>query len=203
MTETKFPIHILKIFIRTLGSELGRDTLRAVFEKAGLPPDWVEPAQLANMNDRQAGQTYAQLQSVMRTYYGRGARGILMRIGGKLWDSLLAEASFGVRAQSKLIRTLPASIRIKPSLEMLANILKTESGDVSLHTLDLDLLFVDRISPTTFEQKESAPICYVTQGLIRECLYWATGKEFDVEETSCRSMNEKECEFKIITGAKA
>jgi predicted hydrocarbon binding protein len=51
--------------------------------------------------------------------------------------------------------------------------------------------------------REAAPACLVTQDLIRECLFWATGCEFDIEEISYRAMGEKECQFKIITGGKA
>ena len=37
--------------------------------------------------------------------------------------------------------------------------------------------------------------------LLRECLYWATGQNYDVEETSCLAMGEEACEF-TITGSK-
>ena len=81
--------------------------------------------------------------------------------------------------------------------------MSARASDVTVHTLDLDWLFVDRISPTTLGHREDTSICFVTQGLIRECLFWATGCEFDIEETSCRAMGRKECEFKIITGVKS
>jgi predicted hydrocarbon binding protein len=34
--------------------------------------------------------------------------------------------------------------------------------------------------------------------LIRESLFWATGQNFDVEETSCKAMGKETCEFKIM-----
>lgn len=79
-------------------------------------------------------------------------------------------------------------------------LLSDKPGDVTVHTLDLDLLLVDHVSPTTLGQKDSAPICYVTQGLIREALYWAVSREFDIEETSCRAAGHNNCEFKITVG---
>ena len=119
-----------------------------------------------------------------------------------MWEQVLNDAPFVIKVQSRLVRTLPAAMRFKPALEVLVKILSTRAGDVTVHILDLDWLFVDRISPTASGYREAAPICFVTQGLIRECLFWATGREFDIEETSCRAMGGKECEFKIITGAK-
>jgi predicted hydrocarbon binding protein len=73
-------------------------------------------------------------------------------------------------------------------------------GDHTVHTLDLDLLFVDHASLATAGQSDSTPICFVTLGMIRECLYWAVGYEHDIEEISCRALGAKECEFKITVG---
>jgi predicted hydrocarbon binding protein len=66
--------------------------------------------------------------------------------------------------------------------------------------MDLDLLLADKTSPGTLGQNESEPICYVTLGLLRECLFWATGQEHDIEEISCRANGAQACEFKIIVG---
>lgn len=107
----------------------------------------------------------------MRAYYGRGARGTLLRIGSKLWDRVLNDAALGTKAQSALVRGLPLSMRRKPALDLAARMLSDKPGDVTVHTLDLDLLLVDHVSPTTLGRKDSAPICYVTQGLIHEALY--------------------------------
>jgi predicted hydrocarbon binding protein len=65
---------------------------------------------------------------------------------------------------------------------------------------DLDLLLVDHASPTTEGMRGSTPICFVTLGLIRECLSWGTGEGHDVEEISCKSTGRNTCEFKINTG---
>jgi predicted hydrocarbon binding protein len=203
MEESTLPVSVLKRFTKSLRAQVGMDALKSVFEKAGLPTDWANPARIPGLDDVSAAQAYSQLQGAMRTYYGRGARGILFRIGSAMWEQVLNDAPFVIKAQSKLVRALPAAMRFKPTLDMLAKILSACAGDVTVHTLDLDWLFVDRISPTTLGYREDASICFVTQGLIRESLFWATGREFDIEETSCRAMGKKECEFKIITGVKS
>ena len=136
----------------------------------------------------------------MRTYYGRGARGILIRVGGNLWNRLLEDSSLAVKAQSKILFGLPANARRKAALDLFAKMLSAQRGDVTIHTLDLDLLLADQASPGTLGQSESEHICYVTLGLLRECLYWATGQEHDIEETSCRANGGEACEFKIVTG---
>jgi len=83
---------------------------------------------------------------------------------------------------------------------LLARILSTTAGNITVHTLDLDLLLVDQSSPTTLNQSDDAPVCFVTFGLIRECLYWADGQVYDIEERACHAMGARQCEFKVTIG---
>jgi len=198
MTAAAFPLRVMQRFVEALSVEIGHETLSAVLSKAGLPEEWAHP--LRALDETRAAQAYARLQSTLRTYYGRGARGILLRIGASLWKQLLDDSSFWTKTQAALIRGLPNTMRRKPALDLLARILSGGAGSVAVHTLDLDLLLVDQTSPTTLEQSDGAPICFVTLGLIRECLHWADGQEHDIEERACKALGARQCEFKITIG---
>lgn len=200
MSERTLSGRFLHQFVETIASELGQESLSTVLEKADLPSDWSNPARWGGLRSTAAAEAYAGLQKAVRTYYGRGARGILMRVGGRLWKRLLAGAPLTLKAQAKLLHGLPVNARRRSALEMLAKLISSQRDDVSVHTLDLDLLLVDRASPGCVGQSGSERICYVTLGLLRECLYWATGQEHDIEETACRANGEEACEFKIIIG---
>jgi len=200
MSDRTHPNHFLQHFVETTASELGHDNLSVVLEKAGLPTDWSDPARWETFNGKNVAEAYAGLQKGMRTYFGRGARGILLRVGSNLWKRLLACAPMALKAQSKFLFGLSLNARRKSVLELLARLLTDQRGDVTVHTLDLDLLLSDKASPGTLGQSEPEPICYVTVGLLRECLYWATGQEHDIEETSCRANGMEACEFKITIG---
>jgi len=200
MSAAAFPSHIMTKFVETLSTEIGHETITAVLSKAGLPKEWAHTSHFLALDGERIAQAYSTLQAAIRTYYGRGARGILMRIGAKLWQSLLDDASFGIKTQAALMRGLPKSARRKPALELLARILSAANGSITVHTLDLDLLFVDQTSPTALGETDDTPICFVTFGLIRECLYWADGQEHDIEERACRAMGAHQCEFKITIG---
>ena len=200
MVEVAFHGRVLHKFVETLSSEIGHESFSAVLSKAGLPEEWAHPAHFVALDDVRTAQAYARLQSALRTYYGRGARGILFRIGAKLWEPLLDDSAFGIKTQAAFIRGIPKSLRRKPALELLARILSISRGEITVHSLDLDLLLVDRASPTTLDQSDHAPICFVTHGLIRECLYWAVGQEHDIEERACRVLGAPQCEFKITIG---
>ncbi|HEY5729066.1 MAG TPA: V4R domain-containing protein [Anaerolineales bacterium] len=202
MSEIKFSSRVLGRFVETVAKELGSDQFSAMLSLSQLPAEWSKPETFTKKNAAESAKAYASLQAALRTYYGRGARGALIRVGQRLWDHLLDDAALGGKAQAAIIKRLPLSTRRKPALELLGKFIGTLSEDITVHTLDLDLLLADHVSPNTDGQSASAPICYVTQGLVRECLFWATGQNYDVEETSCKAMGEEACEF-TITGGKA
>jgi predicted hydrocarbon binding protein len=201
VSEVKFPSRVLRRFVETVSKELGPDQFSAMLSLSKLPAEWAQPETFSKTDPAESAKTYASLQAALRTYYGRGARGSLIRVGQSLWNHLLDDAALGGKAQAAVIRRLPLTMRRKPTLELLGKFISTASDDVTVHTLDLDLLLADHISPNTAGQSASAPICFVTQGLIRESLYWATEKNYDVVETSCKAMGEEACEF-TITGGK-
>ena len=200
MSTRTLSSRVLHQFVQALDSEMGRENLSTVLEKAGLPSDWADPARWGTISGTTAAEAYAGLQKAMRTYYGRGARGFLIRVGSNLWDRLLDDANLVLKTQSKVLLGMPVKSRRKPALELLAKLLGDQRGDMTVHTLDLDLLLADHASPGTLGQSESEHICYVTLGLLRECLYWATGQEHDIEETACRANGDETCEFKITIG---
>lgn len=200
MTQTEFSGRILRRFVETVTVELGADQFNGMLALAKLPPAWAKPETFARMNGGDAAAAYATLQAAMRSYFGRGARGVLLRVGQRLWNHLLEDATLGGKAQAIVIRRLPIDARRRSALELLARFLGARPGDITLHTMDLDLLLADHVSPTTDGYPDPRPICFVTQGLIRESLTWATGQNHDVEETSCKARGENTCEFKIMIG---
>jgi predicted hydrocarbon binding protein len=200
VSDVKFSSRILRRFAETAARELGADQFAVMLGLSKLPAAWAKPDALLKLDALESAKAYASLQAAMRSYFGRGARGILLRVGQRMWNHLMEDAALGGRAQAGIIKRLPAGARRKPTLDLLAKFLSASSGDITVHTLDLDLLFVDHASPAASGQNESAPICFVTQGLIRESLFWATGAGYDVEETACRAQGHHACEFKITGG---
>ena len=201
MSDVKFSNRILRRFAETVALELGPEQFSAMLALANLPAEWKNPSTFLALNPYDSAHVYAALQTAMRTYFGRGARGVLLRVGQRLWNRLLEDAALGIKAQAAVIRRLPLSTRRKPTLELLGKFLSSQPGDITVHTLDLDLLLVDHASPAAHDQNEPTPICFVSQALIRESLYWATGKNYDVEEVHCQAMGEHTCEFKITGGS--
>jgi predicted hydrocarbon binding protein len=192
-----FPPYLLRQFILTAIAELGRNELAQVLQDANLPGSLLDVGSISYLNSLQAADSYATIQRTLRIYYGRGARGALLRIGRNLWVPILQELNIGDRILAAGLKVIPVNSRHKPALELLARILRGNDGSASVHTLDLNLLFVDASSATTVGLKEPQPVCFVTLGLIQGMLYWTTGFDYEVEETGCRAMGADTCEFKI------
>jgi predicted hydrocarbon binding protein len=195
-----FSPRLLRAFTQIISTELGEDSLTAVLDKAGLSLLLSDPVAVARFDASAAAEAYAGLQQALRTYFGRGARGILLRVGTQFWKRLLEESSLTVKPQIPIARTLSTAARPKPALDLLTRLLSSNPGDLTVHTLDLDLLLVDHSSPTTTDQHDNESICWVTLGLMRGALFWATGHEYDITETSCRATGAEACEFHVKTG---
>lgn len=196
------PVRFFRLFLDTLTAEIGYDALVAILEKADLPADLVDPRTVSHYTSQSAAEAYARVQKAMRVYYGRGARGTLVRIGRLLWARLLETASISERTMAQFIRTLPPAMRCKAALDLLAHFMREKPAGATVHTLDLDLMLVDRASAACLGQNEANPVCYVTLGLIQENLFWATARDHDIDEVSCRAAGGDDCEFKIVLEGK-
>jgi hypothetical protein len=172
VSEITFSNRILRRFVEAAAVELGADQFHAMLTLSKLPPEWTKPQIFLKMDAAASAKAYASLQAAIRAYYGRGARGVLLRVGQRLWNFLLEDAALVDKTQAALIRRLPLTTRRRRgTVEFLARLIATNTGDITVHTLDLDLLFVDHASPTAEGQHDSHPICFVTLGLIRESLF--------------------------------
>jgi len=189
-----------RLLAETTRQELGSQDLELILAKGGPPLAGLDGKALAQLEGPQAARVYAGLQQALRTYYGRGARGILQRIGRKMWDRLVLEATFREKAELEVTRRLPIPARRLRALAFLANRLQDGGGSASVHTLDLDLLLADRASAATLDQHAAVGLCYVTLGLVQGALFWATGQEADVEETACKAAGAPACEFRVTFG---
>lgn len=195
-----FSQRVLGPFVEILDGELGQKNLSLMLENAGLPTVWANADWAASSKEQTAAEAYAGLQQALRNYYGRGACGILQRTGSLLWKRLLKASPLKMQVRAALARKLPLPERPKAALELLAGLLSLHPGDMTVHTLDFDLLLADHASPGAPSRSANEPICFVTIGLLHECLLWATGKEHDIQETSCKAIGQEACEFIIKIG---
>jgi len=191
---------LIQSFVDCASREVGAEELQTILAEARLSPAEVERAQLAQLDGAEAARLYASIQQALRLYYGRGARGILLRIGAGMWNRLVNHSNLLQKAELEIVRRLPVPARRRRVLELVAGALQEGGGAASLHSLDLDLVLVDHSGAATLSQASSEPICFVTLGLIQAALFWAAGQEADMEEIACKATGAPACEFRIKPG---
>jgi len=191
---------LVRFFVDSATQEVGADKLPIILAENHLSVSVIEKGYLSHLEGADAARLYASIQQILRLFYGRGARGILLRIGAGMWNRMMAQANFLERAELEIVRRLPVPARRRRMLDQVTGTLRQECGAVSAHTLDPDLLLVGHSATATLNQTSSGPICFVTLGLIQGALFWAAGQEADMEEIACKAAGAPACEFKIKLG---
>jgi predicted hydrocarbon binding protein len=186
---------LMKAFVTAVRAEIDIQTLPAVLAGSGITCGDMEALETGLLDE-----LYARFQRALRLFYGREARGMLVRIGRGVWDRWVGEARLKEKTDLEITRWLPVPARRRRVLNLVAARLLDEEGGASVHTLDINFHLVDRVGAATIGQKEEHPICFITLGLIQQALLWATGKEADVKEISCRAIGSPVCEFKVSFG---
>jgi bacteriochlorophyll 4-vinyl reductase len=188
------PASLLRSFVKAVGEQMGSYSLQLMLRQAGLERYLDTPA--AKFDNVQVSE-YSNLTTAIRVYFGRGARGCLMRVGENLFRDMLKNASPSQRVQLVLIKSLPQPLKVQKMMEYVAASWQIAPGDVTVHSMDQELLFVDRSGRCQYISPESEPVCWVTTGLLQESLYWATAKNIDVEEIACMAQGHNACKFKV------
>ncbi len=152
--------------------------------------------------DRRLGvqaDEYARLVHAMRSYYGLGARGALLRIGREVFRQQLAARRVEAFLEKIRLRLMPLPQRRLRALRSLAESMALPGKDVEVEAGGEGLWLIDRTADRTLGQQTDEPMCWVAVGEIAEALLWATGLEHAVEETACRAAGADACRFLIHT----
>jgi len=177
---------------------MGEHGLNVVLKTCGLdkfvgnyPPNDLEPSIKASQ--------YAQLNQAIEDFYGRGGRGMLLRVGR-------ASFQYGVREQAALLgvagvalKLMPEKQRIKFILNGMADALKKSNPEVDAYLDESDgkLAYVESTCAICNGRHSETPVCYLYIGSVSEAVQWATGKEYEITETHCLAKGDEYCRFEI------
>ncbi len=175
---------------------MGHSGLTSLLRQAGLgrfagalPPN--------NAATDMRAAEYAALLQAIENYYGRGARGTLLRIGYGSFTALRQSNPMATALCRAACWVMPAAWKKRLVLGWLARELAAPGGRVAVTTSGQRLALEDHTGDSTFGRQRDSEICWVTQGEITEALKWATGVEHVVSETACRAKGDPACRFEI------
>ncbi len=177
---------------------MGKNGLTAVLRASGLeryaealPPNDLEPA--VNSAD------YARLNEAIENFYGRGARGILQRIGKASFEYGLREQSALMGLAGLALKVLPPKQRVQLVLNNLAGALKkiNPQDQIEIETSGGGIAYVARTCSVCHGRHSDKPLCHLYLGSIAEAVRWATGQTYAVRETECIAMGAAYCRFEV------
>lgn len=175
---------------------MGRGGLMTVLRQARLHR-FTTNLPLHNQELRIQAAEYAGLLHAIELYYGRGARGTLIRVGRAAFRQLLANERLAALGQRASFVLASRERRCLAVLRWLAHTLAQPQGRVEVHADGRGLAVLDYEGDGSFGRQREAPACWVTVGKLQEALRWATGRDYDVVETECKGCGAPACRFEI------
>jgi hypothetical protein len=186
----------MRRFMLAVQEVMGRSGLTTVLRQGRLqryvghlPPD--------NNRTHIYAFEYAALVQAIENYYGRGARGSLIRIGHSAFAQLVQSRRLTAFLYRLAFLVTPPYTRKLMALRWLAQEMAYPAGQVTVHLDDRHIAFVDREGDLTYGRTRDSEICWVTVGEIQEAVKWATGLEHLVEEKNCKARGDPVCRFDI------
>lgn len=177
---------------------MGENGLNAVLRSVGLeryignfPPDDTNPG-IATVE-------YARFNEAIESFYGRGGKGMLKRIGK-------ASFQYGVREQGALmgvagaaLKLMPQKGRIKFVLNAMAGALKKTNPQVEAWVEEEGekIAYCESTCAICLGRRSDQPICHLYVGSIGEAVRWATDQEYEITETHCVAKGDKYCRFEV------
>jgi predicted hydrocarbon binding protein len=177
---------------------MGENGLNAILRSVGLerfigslPPEDTQPAIQATQ--------YARFNEAIETFYGRGGRGMLKRIGK-------ASFLYGIKEQGALmgvagaaLKLMPQKQRIKFILNGMANALKKTNPQVQAWVEEdgETIAYCESTCAICLGRRSQEPICHLYVGSVGEAVRWATDQDFEVVETHCIAKGDPHCRFEV------
>jgi predicted hydrocarbon binding protein len=178
---------------------MGKNGLNAVLRMSGLeqyidnlPPDDLSPSVKSS--------DYARLNEAIESFYGRGGRGILRRIGKASFQYAVREQSALLGLAGVALKLLPRKARILFILNSLANALKRTNPQVRVEVREAGngFAYVAHTCSVCYGRQSDGPICHLYVGSIGEAVQWATGTHYRVQETHCIGKGDPYCRFEVV-----
>ncbi len=177
---------------------MGENGLNAVLRSVGLER-FVGNFPPSDTNPGIKTVEYAKFNEAIESFYGRGGKGMLRRIGK-------ASFQYGVREQGALmgvagaaLKLMPQKGRIKFVLNAMANALKKTNPQVDAWVEEEGdkIAYCESTCAICLGRHSDQPVCHLYVGSVAEAVRWATEQEYEIIETHCVAKGDKYCRFEV------
>ncbi len=194
----RLPNASLRVLFLSMEDVMGRHGVNAVLNATGLarfvnhyPPADLEPCVLFD--------DYATVVKAVEEFYGpRAARASLIRVGRATFQYALKEHPASLGLAGLALKLLPLNLQVKAVLSNMADAMSKGLNEKAHVEEQQDCyLFVKEECAPCHGRKADRPLCFTSIGGVLEGLRWATGRNFEVMETTCKATGGSNCTFRI------
>ena len=178
---------------------MGKNGLNAVLRMSSLE-QYIDNLPPDDLNPSVKSSDYARLNEAIESFYGRGGRGMLRRIGKASFQYAVREQSALLGLAGVALKLLPRKQQMRFILNSMANALKKTNRQVQVEVEEADntFVYVARTCSVCYGRQSDKPICHLYVGSIGEAVRWATGQPYQVQETHCIAKGDPYCRFEVI-----
>ena len=195
--DRAIPNERLRWLILAIQSHMGDHGLRMMLRQAGMD-HYIERLPPDSSRAGPKSSEYSHLLATVRRYFGRGARGTLIRIGREAFRQQLSNRRGLALAKRTTLSLTPIPNRMRWMLAKLAEDMSAPDGHVEVEESGGNLRLADHTYDRTYQVSAEEPICWSATGEISEALLWATGQDHTVLEVDCRAAGDECCRFSVV-----
>ena len=198
-TEFRYPNRMGRMLLQAIEEILGTPGMLAVLNLAGQE-EFFDHLPADDLELQVPFSHISGLQVALENLYGASAgRGVATRVGRASFTYLLRAFRSELGLMNLAFRMLPMPARILRVCEALAELFNTHTDQrVTLEHDKVNIYWqIDRC-PYCWSRQAQEPVCSLAVGLLQEALHWAcSGRNFNVEETSCLAAGDGKCTIVI------
>lgn len=193
-----YPNKMARIYIKAIEETIGPETMKAIFDMAGVPLELYPPQN--NFAKEFDFAYYGAIGAILEQMYGpRGERGLAVYAGRLSFSKGLVAYGSVIGARDLVLKPIPLRVKAKIALKAIAETF-TKFSDQLTSADEADDYFSVTIHrcPRCWGRTSQKPICYSAVGTIEGGLQWVSGGQvFQVEEVACIAMGDEACVFHI------
>ena len=193
-----YPNRMGRIILGATEEILGSQEVQRLLDHAALPhlamtfpPD--------DLERKVPFEAISSIQGSLDDLYGRGGRGLALRIGRACFTEGLRDFGPSAGLTGLAFRLLPLGAKLTSGAHAFADVFNHYTDQRVCVVEDARRLYwrIERC-PICWERHSTDGCCQMATGLLEEALYWASnGRIFNVEEISCVACGDADCTIAI------
>ncbi|HMA33139.1 MAG TPA: hypothetical protein VKY74_01565 [Chloroflexia bacterium] len=193
--EPKYPSAGMRLLIMAVERVTGEKGVNAMLRSAGLE-QYVGNYPTNVIEFTIPYSQYSAFGKAMEDFYGRAAKSMQLRVGQELFNYGIKEQPRMLGVAATAMKFMPMAMKMKFSMERIASNSRDLGIPTELKEVGDHYEYSVGMCPYCYNRHTDIG-CNAMVGVLTSTLKWATGKNFTVEEITCRGKGGDTCSYRI------